>query len=275
MASIRIRSHGTLRPFRLPRVISNVSQMIHTLREAQNPSNIPIDTYRMELCPTSRKLSDLVDLVEPDTLEAEERCSVCLDDLWNPEWTKDPLSQPKGTDHLPVKTTACTDTHMFHLSCIREWIKEKPVCPLCRKDLIILKGYQPWPQGTSMAVTTSTHALPGHDSVGSISIQFHIPSAPQDLRSPLPGTILPDFKLETWLPDNSEGRHVLDLLKLAWNRRLLFRIGMDYQKKMMNRIVLNGIELKTQRTGGALGNGYPDASYMSRLKMDLQKMGIS
>ena len=52
-----------------------------------------------------------------------------------------------------------------------------------------------------------------------------------------------------YLPDNLGGREVCSLLRKAFDERLLFTIRKD-SVNGRNRIVLNGIELKTARTGG-------------------------
>lgn len=227
---------------------------------------------------SSRKFEDLVELVSAHQLTCDEtqhyaKCSICMEELWLAEYTEDFTREPEGTDHLPVRPRICPD-HVFHMACLKAWLQTNPSCPLCRSQLIVLTGYQPMPDGSTMTVTEDTTALPGHETCGTLVVTFVIASGVQDLYSPLPGERFPEYRMVTFLPNNSEGQEVVRLLTVAWNRRLLFRIGLNPETGRMDRIVINGFELKTSRHGGILGQGYPDVSYMSRLKCDLKQVGI-
>ncbi|KAH0722605.1 hypothetical protein KY290_005255 [Solanum tuberosum] len=50
-------------------------------------------------------------------LDGKERCSICLDDYYDKE-----------------KLTEINCGHLFHFGCIREWIKLKNSCPICKRD---------------------------------------------------------------------------------------------------------------------------------------------
>lgn len=260
---------------REPRVIQALQGLRHSMLAPTSRLPLPMDGYRMEMRSSSDKMSDLVQLVEPDTIDVEETCRICMCELWEKEYTKNPLSQPKGTDHLPVQTVACRDPHMYHLGCIKQWIATKPVCPLCRNDLIVLTGYQPMHTGATMRAFTSHDSLEGFPQCGTITIVFTIPGGEQSMHCPMPFERFEDFVFETYLPNSDEGQHVHQMLQLAWNRRLLFRIGYNPRTKKMDHIVLNGLELKNHKFGGIQGNGFPDPYYLTGLKQDLKKMGIS
>lgn len=75
----------------------------------------------------------------------------------------------------------------------------------------------------------------------------------------------------TYLPNNDEGKEVLRLLKIAWDRRLCFAIGTSLTTGRENVLVWN-IHHKTAQTGGAYG--YPDATYLKRVKNELKAYGI-
>lgn len=55
-----------------------------------------------------------------------------------------------------------------------------------------------------------------------------------------------------YLPDNAEGREVRDLLKIAFDRKLIFTIGRSVTTGLDNQIVWNGIHHKTNLSGGIL-----------------------
>ena len=223
---------------------------------------------------SSRKLEDLVELVPPNQLPADAKCSICMDALWEDRYTADFTSQPEGVAHLPTKPRICAD-HVFHMGCLKQWLKANPSCPLCRCQLVVLTGYQPQTEGSTMTVDRDAAPLPGCEPGGTLVVRFFVADGVQDLDCPLPGERFAALRFVTYLPDNPEGVEVVRLLAIAWNRRLLFRIGFNPATGRMDRLVLNGLELKTQRTGGLLAGGYPDASYLSRLKADLREVGVT
>ena len=53
-----------------------------------------------------------------------------------------------------------------------------------------------------------------------------------------------------FLPNNKDGKEVCDLLKMAFDARMLFTIGTSPATKEENVLVCNGIELKTSESGG-------------------------
>jgi deltex-like protein len=53
-----------------------------------------------------------------------------------------------------------------------------------------------------------------------------------------------------YLPDTPEGREVLELLKIGWERRLLFRIGTSVTTGNSNCVVWNDVHHKTSLAGG-------------------------
>jgi len=52
------------------------------------------------------------------------------------------------------------------------------------------------------------------------------------------------------LPDNKQGREVLSLLKLAFERKLIFTVGKSVTTGAEWVIVWNGIHHKTNLSGG-------------------------
>jgi len=76
------------------------------------------------------------------------------------------------------------------------------------------------------------------------------------------------------LPDTPEGRQVFRLLKVAFERKLIFTVGRSVTTGKDNRIVWNGIHHKTNLIGGVSCFGYPDPTYFSRVKEELAAKGI-
>lgn len=67
---------------------------------------------------------------------------------------------------------------------------------------------------------------------------------------------------------------MLELLRDAFNRKLTFTVGRSVTTGLDNQVVWNGIHHKTNTTGGASHFGYPDPTYLTRVKEELAFKGI-
>lgn len=132
---------------------------------------------------------------------------------------------------------------------------------------MICEGTQP--TGHMTYGTDSDHSLPGHEDCGTIVIGFNFDRGIQGPEHPNPGVPYWCLFCSAYLPDNAEGQELCNLLVKAFNRRLVFTVGVD------NTIVSNGIELKTSKSGGPFRRGYPDPGYFDRLKSHLAQKGIT
>lgn len=95
-------------------------------------------------------------------------------------------------------------------------------------------------------------------------------------------TILIQYKVKTtvyrvkrfaFLPDNEEGRNILKLLRIAWDRRVILTIGTSHTTGIENSLVWN-IHHKTSQSGGVYCHGYPDPTYFERVLAELKSFGI-
>ena len=59
----------------------------------------------------------------PANYNRDEACSVCLDEF-------------KENDE--VITLPCSDRHIFHAHCIKEWLQRNNICPLCKEPVLII-----------------------------------------------------------------------------------------------------------------------------------------
>jgi deltex-like protein len=66
----------------------------------------------------------------------------------------------------------------------------------------------------------------------------------------------------------------LKLLQEAFERKLTFTVGRSVTTGLDNQIVWNGIHHKTTISGGAANFGYPDPTYLTRVKEELAFKGI-
>ena len=67
---------------------------------------------------------------------------------------------------------------------------------------------------------------------------------------PNPGEPYRGLFLTSYLPNNPAGQEVCNLLRSAFDTRLIFTIGKCLATGEDNKVVYNGIELKTNRSGG-------------------------
>lgn len=158
----------------------------------------------------------------------EENCPICLDTI-------------SIISKLPCKHTFCKP-------CLDQWLKDKNICPVCKFFLGEMIGNQP--PGTMVTFEDQMNSLPGYDNCGVIVIKYDFPSGLQGPQHPNPGIAFSGTRREAYLPNNSEGREVLDLLKKAWDRKLIFTIGQSITTGIDNCVIWNDIHHKTNRYGG-------------------------
>lgn len=161
--------------------------------------------------------------------------------------------------------------HEFCDSCINKAMSIKPVCPVCLTSYGIQRGNQP--EGI-MTHTVQKESLPGYEGCGTIVIQYNIKSGIQTNEHPNPGKAYCGTLRTAYLPNNTEGRKVLDLLEEAFRHKLTFTIGHSRVTGISDVITWNDIHHKTAKFGGPANFGYPDPDYLKRVKEELKAKGI-
>jgi deltex-like protein len=184
-------------------------------------------------------------------VRSEELCLICVDRKVN-------------------TTLKCN--HSFCKKCIEEWAKQKATCPICSRPFGKVTGNQPL--GGRMDVSKSYLSLPGYSGCGTIEIKYTIPSGTQGPEHPHPGVHYTGATRVAYLPNNKEGNELLGLLRKAFEARLVFTVGRSVTTSAENVVTWNDIHHKTRIDGGQTGYGYPDATYLSRLREDLRAKGI-
>ncbi|TUX70079.1 E3 ubiquitin-protein ligase DTX3L [Bagarius yarrelli] len=160
--------------------------------------------------------------------ESEDNCPICLDTFTQ----KQKLS--------------CS--HEFCEDCLKHSIQSSgEICPICKQIFGILQGNQP--EGT-IQVSWISRNLPGYSGYGTIQIHYIIPSGIQTSAHPNPGQHYHGTSRTAYLPDNAEGKHVLELLKRAFEQKLIFTVGMSRTTGAENSVVWNDIHHKTNTHGG-------------------------
>ncbi|XP_058493299.1 uncharacterized protein si:dkey-3h3.3 [Solea solea] len=185
----------------------------------------------------------------------DESCPICMETIKRSE---------KKT--LPCKHCFCRD-------CLQRAFHYKPVCPTCGRVYGTLTGTQP--EGGRMTHTTiSSSSLPGYHKYGTIIIQYRIPAGIQTAEHPNCGQPYDGVSRTAYLPDSSEGRRILTLLKRAFDQRLIFTVGRSTTSGRNNALTWNDIHHKTSTCGGPTHYGYPDPDYLSRVADELRAKGI-
>uniref|UniRef100_A0A8C5WDI6 E3 ubiquitin-protein ligase n=1 Tax=Leptobrachium leishanense TaxID=445787 RepID=A0A8C5WDI6_9ANUR len=186
---------------------------------------------------------------QPDV--KDEKCPICLDTF---------------TD----KTILEKCKHEFCKICIEKCLEQKPVCPICTTRYGVVRGNQP--DGT-MRETMIHHSLPGYDC-HTIQLDYHFSSGTQGDNHPNPGRPYHGTHRTAYLPDDTEGREILQLLRKAFDQRLVFTVGESRTTGAKDCVTWNDIHHKTSRHGGPGNFGYPDPQYLKRVRDELKAKGI-
>jgi len=199
----------------------------------------------------------------------DDKCSICLFNFYDENLKEKTLEEilkfdeSKKSDYDVLLLNNCSD-HFFHLECMFNLVgdKESAKCPNCNKIYGILTGDQP--KGTMYVELSNEFSCDGYEDVGTILIYYNFPN----------GRNYTGTNRCAYLPNNKEGREVLALLKVAFDRKLLFTVGTSVTTGQENTTVWNGIHHKTNNTGGSQYFGYPDPTYFNRVKQELASKGV-
>lgn len=93
-------------------------------------------------------------------------------------------------------------------------------------------------------------SLPGYEHYATIKITYYFPNGVQGPTHPNPGRQFTGDTRYAYLPNSSEGREVYELLKKAFDARMIFTVGTSATTGKGNRIVWNDIHHKTSMHGG-------------------------
>jgi deltex len=199
----------------------------------------------------------------------DDKCSICLFNFYDDDLKQKSieeiliLNESPQTQYDAVLLNNCSD-HFFHLDCLINLIgdKESAKCPNCNKIYGILTGNQP--KGSMKVEIDDSFSCDGYEKVGTIIISYHFPN----------GRSYSGTSRVAYLPNNKEGREILALFKIAFDRKLTFTIGTSVTTGVENTTIWNGIHHKTNTSGGAQYFGFPDPTYFNRVKQELAAKGV-
>ncbi|XP_035199181.1 probable E3 ubiquitin-protein ligase DTX2 isoform X2 [Oxyura jamaicensis] len=207
----------------------------------------------------------------------DEDCIICMEKLASPSGYGDACECSTIKPEMVGRLTSCQ--HSFHMLCVLAMYSNgnkdgSLQCPSCKTIYGEKTGTQP--KG-KMEVSTFPQSLPGHKDCGTIQIVYHISRGIQGPEHPNPGMpyTARGFPRYCYLPDNEKGRKVLELLKVAWKRRLIFTVGTSSTTGESNTVVWNEIHHKTEMDTNLSGHGYPDPNYLDNVLAELAAQGVT
>ncbi|XP_077448013.1 putative E3 ubiquitin-protein ligase DTX2 isoform X1 [Stigmatopora argus] len=213
----------------------------------------------------------------------DEDCIICMDQLSNPSGYEMPASSTteEASQGIPPaavgKFVKCG--HTLHMLCMlamyNNGTKDGSLqCPSCKTIYGEKTGTQP--KG-KMEIYSIPQALPGHPDCGTIQIIYSVPLGVQGPEHPNPGQpyTCRGFPRFCFLPDSDKGRKVLELLKVAWMRRLIFTVGTSSTTGEPDTVVWNGIHHKTEMMSNLSGHGFPDPNYLDNVLSELASQGVT
>jgi len=263
----------------------NKTDTIYAIRRNPPIKDLPIannkKTKRDDLSTSGSKskklkLSQTVEKPKPVSSELEKECEKLT------AWLK---YNPNQNDNCAICfETYTSDSDVVILKCSHHFCKTCIIgcysqgfilCPMCKTCFGIRVGSMPEGNLKIETIPVGKCPLAGHESHGTIRFRMSFPDGIQDSEHPNPGQPYAGTSRTAYLPDTPEGRELLNLFKIAWKRKLLFRVGTSVTTGADNQVIWNGIHLKTQTHGGATNFGYPDDTYFERVKKELADKGIS
>eukprot|EP00062_Callorhinchus_milii_P023746 gi/632982922/ref/XP_007908393.1/ PREDICTED: uncharacterized protein LOC103189711 [Callorhinchus milii] len=122
----------------------------------------------------------------------------------------------------------------------------------------------------SYGILNST--LEGHEHDLTLKIIYNIQDGTQQRCDPNPGRPYRGGCFEAFLPNNKQGRKVLQLLTKAFYKGFIFKIISLPSGE--EKVTWNNIPHKTSITGGKIRDGYPDSGYLCTALAALQSHGL-
>ena len=193
------------------------------------------------------------------------------------------ITCPICRENLSTFGTSCLKNceHYFHTGCLENLLKNQAsprhlTCPLCHTVHGIKTGNMPL-NSKMWWWKECDYNLPGTDKHGTFFILYHVESGTQGKGHPYPGKPFKalGFPRGAMLPGNNKGKRVLNLLCLAFRRRLTFTVKQSLSKTSEEEyyVAWGGIQHKTSTKYGSF-NGYPDINYLEKVTAELENLGV-
>jgi deltex-like protein len=183
---------------------------------------------------------------------------------------EDPITlMPLGAGGERVVRLPCGDASaarcVFNETTLVRALRVQPRCPACGTHYAQLRG--PQPSGTmSVARQTDVHCE-GHGGVGTLVVSFVFPSGVQGAQHPRPRERYHGTTRYGFYPDNELGAQCVRMLQAAFEHGVAFRVGTSATTGQEDTVVY-GVHQKSCADGGAERHGWPDATYLERLRSE-------
>ncbi|RUS79172.1 hypothetical protein EGW08_013080 [Elysia chlorotica] len=202
-------------------------------------------------------------------------CCICCDKLSGPSGYGEGLA----CADVVVQLKRCA--HKFHRFCLLEMYKsthknESLQCPSCK--LIYGEKTGTCPAGVMRWDILSGSSVAGYEGYDTISVSYDIRSGVQGPEHPKPGQAFytQGFPRVGYLPDTDKGRKVCTFFFVFISSNLLmFTVGTSYTTGSSDVVTWNEIHHKTELYGNYSGHGYPDASYLDNVILELADHGVT
>ncbi|KAM8822976.1 E3 ubiquitin-protein ligase DTX3L1 isoform 2-T4 [Spinachia spinachia] len=132
------------------------------------------------------------------------------------------------------------------------------------------RGLNDWQPEGQMTWVILPRDLPGFPKDKTLQINYVFPDGIQTDKHPHPGQPYAGLQRSAYLPDNRDGRKLLQLLDKAFGKQLLFTVSTNSDGQ--DAVAAASIPLKTQADEGV--DGYPDADYLKTVTKLLRDEGI-
>lgn len=233
-------------------------EKFHKISDELDKCSICLFEFYDELIEKTEKIIKNQDTVQANNISNNIKCfkTTACEEILN--------YQINNNFYDVVLLNECND-HFFHIDCILNMIgeeKQYAKCPNCNLIYGIMIGDQP--PGTMKVYAEKKHKCDGYRKNNTLIIEYQFPN----------GKGYEGTSRTAYLPDNQEGREILALLRVAFERKLLFTIGTSVTTGKANQTIWNGIHQKTNLIGGAQYFGYPDPTYFNRVKNELASKGV-
>lgn len=235
-------------------------EKLHEVRVDESKVFVDVDPPKGK--PKARKKDEKK---QNSTEDEEDDCALCLDILWNKSGCR------------VVALTGCK--HKYHYTCIQEClVKAGAKCPLCSKAIPQEQGSQT-PKGKccsgTMTVSTDDHThCESYEDVGTITISYQLHGGVQKEYHQNPGHAFSGASRTAYLPDNQEGKDLLERLKYSFLHGLNFMVGTSLTTAQPNVVTWASIHHKTSSYGGFSAFGFPDTTYFERCNDEMDSLSV-
>ena len=113
----------------------------------------------------------------------------------------------------------------------------------------------------------------GHEDFGCLEVTTSFPDGTQTEAHPRPGERYRGTIRVGFYPDDEVGKSCVRLLVAAFERGVLFRIGTSATTGAENSVCY-AVHQKSRVDGGTSHHGWPDPTYLDRLRSECATRGI-